>query len=404
MMSEIVVNTILWFMYHRMKMMSSDNLLKVVGDFYHNDESAILEAKQILFDWIPETSRPSNLKRFIKRQGGSSKDKASANFADIYALLQAMQADSAVPQIKFATVSCQFPSLDIGNIDAISLYTDVLALKTEMRKLKMQNEETVTEVNEVKTENLKIAAKLDKLESSNVDVVHTSENHSATIAGMETKIDKMQEAIKETNSLPVPTTAKVINADFPDLAVANSVQPSFSAIVKKNKEFFTGKHPAAKHNEMQKYIPAYNKSKRQSTFSESEALDNEWKLVTKPNRRQPKIGKGNATGLKAVLPVSKPAEIFVSRLNPETTEDEVKSYAMEQFKDAKEVTCVRIPTKYPTYASFKVSISGIPFKESVNVEKWPLGILVKRYFAPNMQNSDDKLSVNATPDEAGKSK
>ena len=42
-MSEVVVNTILWFMSHRMKLMPMEDLSKVVSDYFRCDE--VKEAK-----------------------------------------------------------------------------------------------------------------------------------------------------------------------------------------------------------------------------------------------------------------------------------------------------------------------------------------------------------------------
>ena len=65
-MSEVVVNTILWFMSHRIKLMPMEDLSEVVSDYFHCDK--VKEAKQLLYNKIPESVRPQNLKRFIHRQ------------------------------------------------------------------------------------------------------------------------------------------------------------------------------------------------------------------------------------------------------------------------------------------------------------------------------------------------
>ena len=124
-MSEVVVNNILWFMSHRMKLMPMENLSKVVSDYFHCDE--VKEAKQLLYDKIPEPVRPQNLKKFIHRQGsGKDKSAAAANASDIYILLQTIENESTFSAPIFATVSCQFPLLDIGCVDVVALHTYVL--------------------------------------------------------------------------------------------------------------------------------------------------------------------------------------------------------------------------------------------------------------------------------------
>ena len=54
-MSEVVVNTILWFMSHRIKLMPMENLSKVDSDYFRCEE--VKEAKQLLYDKISESVR-----------------------------------------------------------------------------------------------------------------------------------------------------------------------------------------------------------------------------------------------------------------------------------------------------------------------------------------------------------
>ena len=162
-MSEVVVNTILWFMSHRMKLMPMEDLAKAVSDYFRCDE--VKEAKQLLYDKIAESVKPQNLKRFIHRQG-SGKDKlaAAANASDIYILLQTIENESSFSAPIFATVSCQFPPLDIRCVDAVALYTDVLELKREMNHLRMKNEKTVREVDALKMDGTEINRKMKQVQ------------------------------------------------------------------------------------------------------------------------------------------------------------------------------------------------------------------------------------------------
>ena len=53
--------------------------------------------------------------------------------------------------------------------------------------------------------------------------------------------------------------------------------------------------------------------------------------------------------------------------------------------------------KTDSYSSFKISISGISFKNSLDVENWPEGMFVKRYyFVP----SNTGFSGNSTDVDA----
>ena len=76
-------------------------------------------------------------------------------------------------------------------------------------------------------------------------------------------------------------------------------------------------------------------------------------------------------------PVLKPAIVFISRLDPNTKEKDIEKFANDQFNGLSKVICEKLITKYDTYNSFKVSLYGVTFKDSLNTDNWPEGILVK---------------------------
>lgn len=375
-----MVNTVLWFMYHRMKLMTMEDLVKVVADFYHDDEKLIEEAKQILYDNIPERLRPQSLRRNIRRQG-NSKDKAMANAGDIYALLQAMQTDSTLSTFKFATVSCQFPSMEIGSIDAVSLYTDVLSLKTEMKMMKVQNEETKKDVDILKNGRLEILSKVDEITKDNHGFVLATDDFSQTIENLKENIAAIQEALKVNDGFisNAGSSAKINN---------------------------TGKQKSVELTSM----PTFADKIQQSLNSASQSLSNNvatqppydqknydndlpFRTVTKRRKQAPKIGKKLESAIKTVKPLPKLFEIFVTRFDPSTSADELTKFVKTQFENASAVACTQLVTKYQSYASFKVAIRGIPIKECLNVERWPEGVLVKKFFSsPERKNSDKATS------------
>ena len=65
-MYEVVINIIYWFMSHPMKLKPMEDLSKVVSDYFCCDK--VKEAKQLVYDKVPESVKPQNLKRFIHKQ------------------------------------------------------------------------------------------------------------------------------------------------------------------------------------------------------------------------------------------------------------------------------------------------------------------------------------------------
>ena len=108
----------------------------------------------------------------------------------------------------------------------------------------------------------------------------------------------------------------------------------------------------------------------------------DWKVVQKKTKKlsRPFIGKMKGASLKPIQMQRRPADVFISRLNPDTTAAEVEGFVSTQFKSARSVSYRQLQTKYNTYASFYVQIDGISFDESLNLDNWPEGWLVKRYY------------------------
>jgi len=93
------------------------------------------------------------------------------------------------------------------------------------------------------------------------------------------------------------------------------------------------------------------------------------------------------------LLVSRKVELFVSRLNPLTSCEEVKEYARSIIHAdnivSQEIECESLTPKFEgLYASFHVSIrvDSSDFSHAVallmNADKWSNGVFVKRYFKP----------------------
>lgn len=80
-------------------------------------------------------------------------------------------------------------------------------------------------------------------------------------------------------------------------------------------------------------------------------------------------------GLRAV---PKKSFLHVTRLHPETTAAELRTFLEGQFPD---VECELIKSKFPEkYASFKVAINRDNVDEAMNPQLWPRGTYVNKFF------------------------
>ena len=128
-----------------------------------------------------------------------------------------------------------------------------------------------------------------------------------------------------------------------------------------------------------------NKSSELNVDLEKNKKENDWKTVKK---RLKKSHIGKITDIKSVKSV-KPAIVFISRLDPSTKEKDIEKFAKDQFNGLSKVICEKLITKYDTYNSFKVYLYRVTFKDSLNIDNWPEGILVKRFYSVENRKSTE---------------
>ena len=89
--------------------------------------------------------------------------------------------------------------------------------------------------------------------------------------------------------------------------------------------------------------------------------------------------------------VEKPVNIFVSRFHPDVLESKIKQFAQSRLKSATTVIVEKLKIKFDTYSTFKIFIAGVPANECLDLEQWPTGILVKKFF--NTSKSKNMASL-----------
>ena len=122
--------------------------------------------------------------------------------------------------------------------------------------------------------------------------------------------------------------------------------------------------------------------------------DSVWNEVAKRRKpvKQLSIGKKATNDIKTVN-VKPPAKIFLSRLHADTALEQVKVFVKQQFK-TEAVDILKLSAKFPeSYFSFRITVSGVAVEDALNMEYWPEGALVKKFFSPNDKKFDNKPSI-----------
>jgi len=117
-----IVDSLLFFMNQRQRATVLDSTFQMILNYYN--EETISEAMALLHNKIaPE-------KRFIKRKGVG---KARETLKDIHDMIMEMDADPN-NSIRLVTENTDFPSVDLRNIDAASLYHKIIQLSKEVEQ------------------------------------------------------------------------------------------------------------------------------------------------------------------------------------------------------------------------------------------------------------------------------
>jgi hypothetical protein len=101
------------------------------------------------------------------------------------------------------------------------------------------------------------------------------------------------------------------------------------------------------------------------------------------------IGKSNNNNIKAVN--SKHLSMFLSRLHSTCSEDDVLHFLSNSLSDkASDIKCIKLKTKHDTYSSFKIDLLSQGNVDIYDPELWPHGTLVRRFFQPKKQRTENK--------------
>ena len=118
-----------------MKEMTLDMLFKIIIQYYSFVE--IETAKELLFDHFPDEVRLKHCRKKA-RQGAHKLENTIKDMVDVFHELAVTK--SFIPSI-FVTDTCHFPSIDLANVDAVSMDTDIMQLKKDINSFK-DNKET----------------------------------------------------------------------------------------------------------------------------------------------------------------------------------------------------------------------------------------------------------------------
>ena len=97
------------------------------------------------------------------------------------------------------------------------------------------------------------------------------------------------------------------------------------------------------------------------------------------------VGKKSGTRLKAVN-VERKSRIFVSRLDPQLTGDDLREFVRDLTGTVCEIT--KLKTRFPTYASFVITCSKEHETLLMDPDEWEEGIIIRPFYGKVMKDRD----------------
>jgi len=336
-----------------MDIMKTDLLMKLVAEYY--DGKDIEDAKKLLYQHLSD--------RNVKRKG---ENKTEMNLKDILEMLHSLpqpnekqSSEEKSESLIFATATCNFPSLDIKNIDAGSIVTDIISLKQEVKQMREEK--------------------------------HQNQVLSEQMTEIRSMVSELSALTKKKNS------AKLLLTDNSDSVLNCSTTSWYGQTFNEGSEVVVHNKPLYSDQVKKFKVPEKQKPKTMS-LPDVGKDGKDWEIVKKKKKLQ--LGKLSGSSLKTVPRRLLPADVFVSRLNPETSENDTTQFVKLQFPQVTDVICTKLKTKFDTYSSFKITLSGINFKDSLNPDCWPNGVLIKRFYSPSANQSDEaKVTTNGDDSE-----
>lgn len=417
------VNTLLWYVSHKVQVMKTDVMVPVCKLFFKSEDIEI--AKNLLC----EITKPKDR---IKKRTGVKKDESN-----MYDIILMFQSAENLPQ--FSTVSCHFPPIDINHVDMASVAKELHDARNErgvfqkhkdafgaiVGDLKNQVSILVTQMNTLQ----KNDSKKNQTDAQNQNEImtpkKTAEAHTqceimvpkrTSDANTQCKIMKskktattqtksgenastMKTAVSRTQSGASPMSR---DADSKDHSASTQASTYSQALSATNTESSKANSIGTKRKDIPPPIrPVVRKIKKLKNLSNPETEtqisgtsvttqekdSGKWQTVKHGRRRKP-APVGTMENSK-LLAASHPIPIFVSRLDPSASEIAVKSFVQEQFPAETKVTCDVLKTRYDGYKSFKITFFQTNVKEATRKSKWPRGVLVKRFFTPKQTVHND---------------
>lgn len=351
---EIVIQPILSFILYAMQSTTIENIKRTVVNFY--DLDAIIEAKNKL--WA--ISDINIIGEICKRKHTASRTQREAHTQDILVAMQKLDKANDTPNFAVDALSLgMIPKFTSEEASEVTITEKQIRMEIQLKDLQES-------VSKILVDNLMLKDKVDSLQHPN-ELSYANTLKSA-ISHLPPKV---RDRTADTNN-SVRSTALSVNDDS---NIGNS-----SSMHRKGNEASN----AAKQNDLSlPPIQRWGSSTSIASAGVSSANQFQYqprykKKLKQEQNRQNKVLNGKSTTSRISGAPEPEREIFVYRVSPSTTVEDITGHLNDSSIQTKNIVCMsNDAAKFKSY-KLTVPVSEMPkiFDESL----WPVGIKVRRFY------------------------
>lgn len=320
---DIVRNELLCFIQQKSSVIAVDHITKICTDFYRKEE--ITAARVLMQQFVTQ--------RISRRQGA---DASRSTVDDLIKLC--LDPNLQIPTF-CATDLSRLPPVDISHCDITALIKEIQALRSEVRQLADLRDEVDT---------LKL----------NLHTMEAMQRELQTIRLEVRELASVREEIENLKQATVKQSMANVNADCVSVVSVSKIDETSSKLFSRVADNFANA-PERPFEQVRK--------------------------KSKP-RRSPLLQGKSPDSREMVADSLRKADLFMSRLHPTVSTDEVKSLVVGLFPGCSTVKVENLKARFDSYSSFHVQLltprsNFDKLIESIYTEDmWPAGILVRRFY------------------------
>ena len=396
-----VVNNLLCYVKCKMSLLHHDLLVKVCVDKFSDQD--IADAHALLHRLVQPVDR------FQKRKG---EDMAVRAMADILKWLHEVD-NTDLPYFVCDDVNV-LPSVDVNDIDVSLLMKEMSLMRNENSNVKTLCENVVTECSTTMERLQTVVHNLaDRVQSAVDSAVRKAlKGHELLMKSATEELDKISTCVNSSDGLcQTSSSCKCgeneasisVDSKSSDNVAMNTIDNSDNTetapktdLNRQNTEPADPEFPALESKPpspgptpyVQTVVVPATQTAAARRPGGTPASDSVGPGVGMPSGHgrvtaAPARGTTSRSGLRAA-PGAPNIDMFVSRLDPNTTVNVIKNHLYEHSIVVSNIEA--LDTKHPSYSSFKITIPSNKFRIFRSTQVWPEGVYVRKFYGTRNAN------------------